>query len=101
MLFATKNKKNAMNITFSGKFAVNSQAFGINFEAVVNGNSVICSVSTDALQDIDPSNPYDTVEQQFRANQSSFEAIAEQKIRSGALSPVVITSCDVGNTENL
>lgn len=88
-----------MNITFSGKYAVNPQTYRVNFEATVDGNSVICSVSTEALQDIDPINAHDTVDQQFRANQSSFEAIAEQKIRSGAISPVVITSADVWHTK--
>lgn len=84
-----------MNISFSGKHAVNPQSFGINFEATVNGKSVVCSVSTEALQDIDPSNAQNTTEQQFLAHQSSFEAIAKEKILAGAASSVVITSADV------
>jgi hypothetical protein len=84
-----------MNISFSGKYAVNPQTFGLNFEATVNGQNVVCSVSTEALQDIDPSNAQNTAEQQFLANQSSFEAIAEEKIIAGATSPIVITSSDV------
>jgi len=84
-----------MNISFSGKYAVNPQTFGINFEATVDGKNVVCSVSTEALQDIDPSNAQNTAEQQFLANQSSFEAIAEQKIRAGATNTVAITSSDI------
>lgn len=84
-----------MNITFSGKYAINSQTFGINFEAVVNGKTVICSASTEALQDIDPSQAQNQPEEQFLANRSSFEAIAEQKIRAGAMSPIVITNSDI------
>ena len=84
-----------MNISFSGKYAFNPQTYGINFEATVNGQNVVCSVLTEALQDIDPSNAQNTVEQQFLANQSSFEAIAEKKIIAGATSPIVITSSDV------
>jgi len=84
-----------MNIMFSGKYAINPQTFGINFESTVNGQSIVCSISTEALQDIDPSSAHNKVEQQFLANQSSFQAIAEQKIRAGATSPVVITSSDV------
>lgn len=79
-----------MKITFSGKYAINPQTFGINFEAIVDGESVVCSVSTEALQDIDPSNASGTAEQQFLANRSSFEAIAEKKIRAQAKSPVAI-----------
>jgi len=84
-----------MNITFPGNHAINSQTFGINFEAKVNGRTVICSISTEALQDIDPSLAQGQPVQQFLANQSSFEAIAEQKIRAGAESPIVITSSDI------
>lgn len=84
-----------MNISFSGKYAVNPQTSGINFEATVDRQSVVCSVSTEALQDIDPSNAQNTAEQQFLANQSGFEAIAEEKILAGAASPIVITSSDV------
>lgn len=84
-----------MNITFSGKHAINPQTFGINSEATVDGQSVICSVSIEALQDIDPSNAHNAAQQQFLANQSSFQSIAEQKIRAGATSPVAITSSDV------
>jgi Protein of unknown function (DUF1488) len=84
-----------MNITFSGKYAINPQTFGINFEATVNGQSIVCSVLTEALQDIEPSNALNSPEQQFLANQSSFEAIAEQKIRADVTSPVVIAGSDV------
>jgi hypothetical protein len=76
-----------MNITFSGNYTINPQTFGINFEATVNGQSVVCSVSTEALQDIDPSNAHKTAQQQFLANQSNFQAIAEQKIRAGSPKP--------------
>jgi len=84
-----------MNIVFSGKYATNPQTFGINFDATVDGQSVICTVSTEALQDIDPSNAQNTAVQQFLTNQSSFEAIAEKKIRAGAANPVTINSSDV------
>ncbi|MBP6582939.1 MAG: DUF1488 family protein [Chromatiaceae bacterium] len=84
-----------MNITFSGNYAINPTTFGINFEANVDGNRFVCMVSTDALQDIDPSNAQDSAEQQFIANQASFDAIAETKIRAGATSPIAINSSDV------
>lgn len=84
-----------MKITFSGKYAINPQTLGINFEATVDGQSVVCSVSIEALQDIGPGNATGTAEQQFLANRSSFEAIAEKKIRAQATGPVVINSSDV------
>lgn len=84
-----------MNVIFSGKYAVNPHTFGINFEAIVDGQTVICSASIEALQDIDPSNVSAAPVQQFLANQSQFQAIAEAKIRSGAVSPIGISSADV------
>ena len=84
-----------MKITFSDKCAPNPQTNGINFEAIVNGQSVVCFVSTEALQDIDPNTAQYTALQQFLANRSTFETIAEQKIRSSNLRPVDITASDV------
>lgn len=84
-----------MQISFSGKYAVNSETFGINFEAVVDGSSVVCMVSTEALQDIDPSSALCAVRDQFISNRSAFERIAEKKIRDGQPAPIAITSADV------
>jgi hypothetical protein len=72
-----------MAVTFSGKWAKNSDTFGINFEAQKDADRIICVVSTDALQDIQPDNSTNSVEQQFLANQVEFQAIAEKLIRAG------------------
>lgn len=84
-----------MQILFSDQYAINPQAFGINFEAIVDGSSVICMISTEALQDIDPSNAQRNAQDQFTSNRSAFEQIAEKKIRDKQLAPIVITSTDV------
>jgi len=83
-----------MEITFSGRYTVNSDTFGINFEANVDGTNVVCSISTEALDDVDTINAQSAPEHQFLANRVRFEAIAEQKIRAG-ISPVAINSSDV------
>jgi hypothetical protein len=87
--------RNIVEITFSGEYTINCQTFGINFEVYVNQQKVVCSISKEALQDIDPSNARNTAIQQFLENRSSFEAIAKQKILAGATSYVSITSSDV------
>lgn len=84
-----------MQISFSGQYAINPQTFGINFEAIVDGSSVICMISTEALQDIDPSNAQGNAQDQFTSNRSAFERIAEKKIRDKQPAPIVITSADV------
>lgn len=68
-----------MNIGFSGNYAINPQTFGINFKATVNGQSVVCSVSKEALQDIDPSNAHNTAQQQFLAINPAFRQSLNRK----------------------
>lgn len=84
-----------MQVSFSGKYAVNSATFGINFEALVDGSIVICMVSPEALEDINPSHALSTAQDQFTSNRSTFECIAENKIRSGQPQPIMITSVDI------
>lgn len=86
----------AMNIDFSGKWATDHNTFGVIFEATVDGTPVSCHVSTDALQDIDPSNALSSPQDQFQSNQFSFQEIAEALINNGRLSngKLFITSAD-------
>ena len=86
-----------MEIVFSGKYAINSQTFGINFEVTVDEQQFICVISQEALQDINPNNAHHQAEQQFISNRSAFECIAEMKIRAGETSPITIASSDVSN----
>ena len=85
-----------MNIEFTGAHAKNEN-FGINFQAKVDGESVSCVVSTEALQDINPSGHMDTAEQQYQDNQYQLESIARKKIQNGEVidSKVIITQSDV------
>jgi hypothetical protein len=78
-------KREEMIISFSGKWARDTETFGISFEATVDGAQVQCRVDTDALQDIDPSNATSDPESQFTLNQFFFQEIAETLIRDGRL----------------
>lgn len=84
-----------MRITFSNKLVTNPNTFGIDFEAIVDGHTVVCTISAEALQDIDPNNTQTTIEQKFRSNQFAIEAIAERKIFTGYKSPIIITTADL------
>jgi hypothetical protein len=83
-----------MSVHFSGKSVKNSEG-EISFEATFQSNSFICKVTSEALQDIDPSNRFATPEDQFNLNRATFESIAGKKIRVGATSPVLITTADL------
>ena len=72
-----------MTFTFSGRWAKNPHTFGINFEAHNDAERIVCFVSTEALKDVQPNNPADTVEAQFIGNQQQFQAIAKQLIQNG------------------
>jgi hypothetical protein len=83
-----------MPISFNSSYNING-AFGISFEAALDGSSVVCSVSSDALQDIDPSKVQCSPEEQFMANRDAFEGIVKRKILAGEQRPIRITSADV------
>lgn len=84
-------------VEFTGQFARDSETFGVNFPAKVGDENVVCKVSTEALQDIDPSNAAGEPEEQFIANQSAFEEIARRKILGNEVQNgmVFIRSSDV------
>jgi hypothetical protein len=72
-----------MAVTFSSKWSINPETFGVNFEAFQGTDRIICNVSQEALQDIQPSNALAKPQEQFFANQMAFQAIAEQLILAG------------------
>jgi hypothetical protein len=85
-----------MNIKFTGIHAPNEN-FGINFQAKVDGQSISCVVSTDALEDINPNGRMDGAAQQYSDNQSQLESIARQKIQKGEIENgrILINQADV------
>lgn len=85
-------KMNIKNINFSGKYAKNEK-FGINVEVEVT-QGIIIQISQEALQDIEPKNRNDSVEEQFSSNRIKFEKIAEDKIRD-LPSRISIGSADI------
>jgi Protein of unknown function (DUF1488) len=38
-----------MNISFSEKYALDSETLGVTFQAIVNGQSICCRVTQEAL----------------------------------------------------
>lgn len=84
---------NTKSINFTNKFAKNEK-FGISFEMEVI-QTIICEISQEALQDIDPINRTASVKEQFTANQSVIIQIAEDKIRALLPNTICIGSSDV------
>lgn len=83
-----------MKIEFPGNFAPDNNTFGGRFEAVVDGQSRSCQVSSEALQDIDPEMALAPIREQFNAHRYVLEQIARKKIEAGE-NPVVITTSDL------
>ena len=69
-----------MEIKFTDTYTVNSETGGIDFQAIVDGQNIVCKVSQEALQDIYPENRNDDIRTQFVSNQSKLEKIAEIKL---------------------
>ncbi len=72
-----------MSIEFPDEYAIDPETFGIIFPIDCDGERLICLVTTDALQDINPGNATDTPENQFNDNKYRFQAIAQEKIKNG------------------
>ena len=69
-----------MKIEFTGRYTVNTETFGINFIVMVEKETIVCEISQEALQDINPKNRLDDIKNQFLSNQSRFQEIAKEKI---------------------
>lgn len=74
-----------MNIDFCGP-AVPGSDGGVSYRAKVDGQTVACRVSQEALQDIDPSSYQQDSMSQFETHQSTLLSIAEKKILNGEIS---------------
>jgi len=83
-----------MKIEFPDKHAINPETGGINFPASVNNKEIVCQVSHEALQDINPEKHHDPIEKQFKDNKSAIQFIARQKIENEE-SNIFVSSDDV------
>ena len=72
-----------MKIEFPDRHAINQETGGINFLAFVNNNEIVCQVSNEALQDINPEKRHDPIEKRFNDNKSAIQSIAKQRIENG------------------
>lgn len=80
-----------MNVEFTGAFALDHDTFGIRFEALVDGKSCSCLITSDALQDLDPGMASQPAVQQFQTHHAIIEQLARKKIEAGAV-PTITTA---------
>ncbi|MNZ10450.1 hypothetical protein D3C78_272950 [compost metagenome] len=85
-----------MTIIFSGAYGINVN-FGITFQAIVDGKSVSCHITQEALQDINPENRFNSATQQFESHKFKFQDVARRKIMNGEINnnQVYITTSDI------
>tara|TARA_R110001592_G_scaffold66256_2_gene203212 strand:+ start:1751 stop:2011 length:261 start_codon:yes stop_codon:yes gene_type:complete len=85
-----------MNIEFKDAVFL-GETTEINLPIMVNGQSIICIVTFEALEDINPETKTDEPMQQYLSNESQLKSIAERKIRNGQVTSnkVIIYSADV------
>ena len=70
-----------MSIEFTGP-AIPATDGGVAYRILVDGNTISCRVTLEALQDIDPANNHNDPMAQFQAHSSLLLSIAESKIRN-------------------
>ncbi|WP_043359206.1 DUF1488 family protein [Methyloversatilis universalis] len=73
-----------MNVQFPGP-AVPMQDGGISYRATVDGVTVACQFTWEALQDVNPEFTLDQPINQFNFSAERLLAIAEKKIRNGGI----------------
>lgn len=73
-----------MNIEFPGP-AVPAEDGGISYRTLVDGETVACKFSTEALQDVNPDLTMSSSAVQFEPSQARLLEVAERKIRAGNL----------------
>ena len=78
-----------MNIQFPGP-AVPTQEGGISYRAIVDGVTVACQFTWEALQDVNPAHTQEQPMNQFLFSQGQLLAIAEAKIRAGNVTNGII-----------
>lgn len=80
-----KITRDVMDILFNNNFFQDTDdLFGVVFEAIVDGRTIRCHVSGDALQDIDPDGYMENdILRQFESNQGYLHEIAEALIEAG------------------
>jgi hypothetical protein len=83
-----------MKIEFPDRHAINPESGGIKFPASVDGKEIVCQVSSEALQDINPAQRHDPIEKRFKDNKSAIQSITKQKIQNGE-SNIFVSSDDV------
>lgn len=85
-----------MNILFSGP-AVSLQDGGVSYRAVVDGVTVACQFTWEALQDINPAHTQENPMNQFFLSKNQLLSIAKAKILTGdvANGVVIIRKSDV------
>lgn len=72
-----------MRISFSGKYAENVETFGVDFEALIDGRRVVCVVSSEALDDVNPSGRFNDALAKYQHNKYRLEEVARKKILAG------------------
>ncbi len=71
-----------MNIEVPGP-AVPAEDGGISYRALVDGETVACKFSTEALQDVNPALTMSSSTVQFESSQARLLEVADRKIRAG------------------
>lgn len=84
------NEENRMKIEFPGP-AVPIEGNGISFRAMVDGQTVACQFTAEALQDANPDLRSLLPMEQFSANQWRLLSVAEKKLRAGNITQGIVT----------
>lgn len=78
-----------MSIEFTGP-AIPAPDGGVAYRILVDGSTISCRITLEALQDIDPANNQNDQMAQFQTHSSRLLSITESKIRNGEIENNVV-----------
>lgn len=82
---------------FTGNYAVDPEAFSVNFEAFAKNDRIVFSITREALQDINPDQRTLPPEDQYRNNKTRIQEAAMRlyQVRSVTGGKLIITKEDI------
>jgi len=72
-----------MKIEYSCEYTANSELFFVVFNAVVDGNTVVCHITAEALQDINPPCGSKSLSELYEENRWTIHEVASSLIEMG------------------
>lgn len=88
------------NVHFTGKCAIDSESFNLVAEMYINDEKTVCSITIEALQDVNPATRTLDPEKMFQANKQQLVQVAIDMLARGSQHPLRISTANIQDWRN-